>query len=95
MVCQHATDKEYQRGRVDSRDSLFLNALCAELEMARFKFPERITMAVLVEEVGEVARALQEQSREAIYFECVQVAAMAMRMATEGCREYERSWPEE
>ena len=80
---------------MDARDSLFLNALCAEIEMARFKFPDRITMAVLVEEVGEVAKALQEECREAVYFECVQVAAMAMRMATEGCKEYERSWPDE
>lgn len=80
---------------MDARDSLFLNALCAEIEMARFKFPERITMAVLVEEVGEIAKALQDASREAVYLECVQVAAMAMRMATEGCKEYERSWPDE
>jgi hypothetical protein len=80
---------------VDARDSGFLNALVAELEMARVNFPDRPTMAVLVEEVGEVARALQDESREAIYLECVQVAAMAMRMATEGCREYERSWPDE
>lgn len=77
---------------MDARDSLFLNALCAEIEMARFKFPDRITMAVLVEEVGEVAKALQDEGKEAVYFECVQVAAMAMRMATEGCREYERTW---
>ena len=79
---------------MDSRDSLFLNALCVELEMARLKFPERITMAVLVEEVGEVARALQDEGRQALYAECIQVAAMALRLALEGAREYQRSWPE-
>lgn len=78
-----------------ARDSLFLKAVSEEIVMARGKFPDRITMAVLVEEVGEVAKALQDEGREAVYFECVQVAAMAMRMATEGCREYERTWVDE
>jgi NTP pyrophosphatase (non-canonical NTP hydrolase) len=51
-------------------------------------------MAVLVEEVGEVARALQDQGAAELRTECVQVAAMALRMALEGAREYPRSWPE-
>ena len=41
-------------------------------------------LAALVEEVGEVARALLENKpREQIYNECVQVATMALRIAME------------
>ena len=41
-------------------------------------------LAALVEEVGEVARALLENKpREQLYNECVQVATMAVRIAME------------
>lgn len=70
----------------------FLQDTLDEVTLARQRYPERPTMAVLVEEVGEVARALQDQGRKELYAECVQVAAMAMRIALEGAREYPVSW---
>ena len=41
-------------------------------------------MTALVEEVGEVARALLDESRACVFAEAVQVAAMACRVAVEG-----------
>lgn len=72
----------------------FVQDVVDEVMLACQRYPEQPTMAVLVEEVGEVARALQDESRNELYVECVQVAAMAMRLALEGAREYPRSWPD-
>lgn len=64
----------------------FLEAVGAETERARAKFPgARHQCVALVEEVGEVARALLDgEGSERIWAECVQVAAMAQRIAEEG-----------
>lgn len=43
-------------------------------------------MCALTEEVGEVAKALLDESPDRVYEEAVQVAVMAMRLATEGDR---------
>ncbi len=62
----------------------------AELAYARKKFPHNTHMlAALTEEVGELAKALLEHHRgelprEDVLSEAVQVAAMAIRVATEG-----------
>lgn len=62
----------------------------AELANARSKFPNaEHTLAALVEEVGEAAQALLKLHYENgnhghIYEECIQVAVMAIRLATEG-----------
>jgi hypothetical protein len=72
----------------------FVQSVLDEVDTARACYPDKPTMAVLVEEVGEVARALQDEGRQALYSECIQVAAMALRLALEGAREYQRSWPE-
>ena len=56
-----------------------------EVAMARQKFPDpRGLMMALTEEVGEVAKALADESPERIREECIQVAAMAIRLAEEG-----------
>lgn len=64
-----------------------VTAVLAELERARIKFPgeeEEYTpeqwMLVVVEEVGEVARAIQDETLARQYEEMVQQAAMALRM---------------
>jgi hypothetical protein len=69
-----------------ARKSRFHEAVAAEVACARAKFPgNRHQYVALAEEVGEVAKALIEgESPEAIYAECVQVAAMAQRVAEDG-----------
>ena len=62
----------------------------AELARARAKFPgNAMTFHALAEEQGELAQALLnlahgKGTHGAIYVEAVQVAAMAIRVATEG-----------
>lgn len=66
-------------------DAAFRQAVEKELFSARQKFPgKRLTMVALVEEVGEVAKALLDESPQRVYDEAVQVAVMAQRLATEG-----------
>lgn len=55
-----------------------------ELDRARAKHPENKHMlAALMEEVGELAKALLEGDDE-YYTEAIQVACVAIRIATEG-----------
>lgn len=78
----------------DAQDDEFLFLLVAEVQKARAKFPQpEYTMTALTEEVGELARACLHQvqaseptpyARDNILKEAVQVAAVAMRLATEG-----------
>ena len=66
-------------------DEKFLKLVAAEVKRARKKFPgENATNAALVEEVGEVSTALMFEPWDAVIAEAVQVAAMAVRLATEG-----------
>ncbi len=64
--------------------------IMSEVEKAREKFPApNTTFAAMVEEVGEVGKALMDLELGAIHRddlikECVQVAVMAVRIATEG-----------
>ncbi len=59
--------------------------ILAELRRARAKFPGRnVTMLALMEEVGELAKATFEESRERVREEAVQVATMAMRVVLDG-----------
>lgn len=63
----------------------FLEQVAAELKRARTKFPSsRHSMTALMEEVGELAKAMLDESPERVYAEAVQVAAMAARVAEEG-----------
>lgn len=67
---------------------MFLSDQCDELASAREKHPgeegtltDAEWLAVLTEEVGECARAIQDESDARLRAELVQVAAMAMRWA--------------
>lgn len=61
------------------------DAILAELRRARAKFPgDNVTMLALMEEVGELAKATFEESRENVRKEAVQVATMAMRVVLDG-----------
>jgi hypothetical protein len=64
--------------------------ILAELVRARAKFPgKNVTFAALVEEVGELATAIFEESAERVRKEAVQVAVMAMRVVLDGDHAYE------
>ncbi|MDH5757862.1 MAG: hypothetical protein OEZ55_14480 [Nitrospinota bacterium] len=71
-------------------EAKFISDVLTELERARVNFPSNRHMnAALVEEVGELSRALLECSidkshAENVYKEAVQVAVMAARVALEG-----------
>ncbi len=63
----------------------FIQEVVAELGRARAKFPSPDgLMCALTEETGEVAKALLDEPWENVRAECVQVAAMALRVALEG-----------
>lgn len=72
--------------RGEARVRPFLSDVQREVEQGRERFPGNGHLYVaLAEEVGEVARALLDCERpESLRAECVQVAAMAMRLAEEG-----------
>jgi hypothetical protein len=63
-----------------------VTALQGEVVAGRRKFPaNRLLLAALMEEVGELARALlQRQGRVQVEREALQVAAVAMRIFEEG-----------
>lgn len=79
-----------------SLDDQFSEDVLVELQRARRKFPSsNLVFAALVEEVGELAQAmLYERAgkvrvpgidpKRHVWDEAVQVAAMALRVATEG-----------
>lgn len=68
----------------------FLEDVRLELGHAREKFPGNKHQATaMAEEAGEVMKALLENTYETgdpepVYWECVQTAAMALRVAIEG-----------
>lgn len=63
----------------------FLSEVRAEVISARKKFPDPdALLAALTEEVGEVAKAMLDEHWGRVRAECVQVAAMALRLAEEG-----------
>lgn len=69
----------------------FIDEVWCEIERARRKFPDQTietTLIALTEEVGELAQAYLhigegKGSRQRVHDEAVQVAVMAMRVATE------------
>lgn len=63
----------------------FLNDVEREVRRARGLFPDPTgSMTALTEEVGELAKALLDESPARIYAEAMQVACVAARVATEG-----------
>lgn len=80
----------------NQEDMNFMQAVLQEVQRARKKFPtNELLFAALVEEVGEAAKSLQDETREQLVAELVQVAAMALRLAVEGDPSYSRSLPED
>lgn len=66
-------------------DKAFLDAVWLELGKARRKFPSpEASVVAAMEEAGEVAKAMLDESKERVYAECVQLAALALRIAVEG-----------
>ena len=79
------------------KDFTFINQLGDELILARKNFPgtKHLIMA-LVEEVGELSQAMlhykyENGSYENIYKEAVQVACVAMRIATEDDEDFRKT----
>lgn len=73
-----------------SREQELASDILAELDRARTKFPgKNVTFAALVEEVGELATAIFEESADRVRKEAVQVAVMAMRIVLDGDHAYE------
>lgn len=71
--------------RIDTPESILASEISVELVRARAKFPgKNVTFAALVEEVGELATALFEESSDRVRKEAVQVAVMAMRVVLDG-----------
>lgn len=79
--CKHGLDRE------------FLARVGAEVVFARRKFPNNAHMlAALTEEVGELARALLEgEGKARIRAEAIQVACVALRIATEGDADFQHA----
>ncbi|TGD78233.1 hypothetical protein [Hymenobacter wooponensis] len=66
-------------------DAAVFTAIHEELARARLKFPNpQGSMTALTEEVGELAKALLDESWDRVVKEAIQVAVMAIRVATEG-----------
>ena len=71
----------------DGTDEL-INEITIELQFAVAKFPENIFIfPALIEDVGELAKALMEESPDRIRAEAIQVAVMAIRIIQEGDRD--------
>lgn len=69
----------------DTPEAMLAADILAELQRARAKFPgDNVTMLALMEEVGELAKATFEESRDRVRKEAVQVATMAMRVVLDG-----------
>lgn len=68
-------------------DEAFVDAVKVELARARSLFHgSDASNAALVEEVGELSKALMYEPWNAVFAEAVQVAVMAQRLAVEGDR---------
>ena len=66
-------------------DEQFLKAVLKEVKRARKLFPQPNAInAAMVEEVGEVSKALMYEPWSAVIKEAIQVAAMALRLSIEG-----------
>jgi hypothetical protein len=78
-------------GSVDADETTTLGAIAAEVARGRAKFPAgRMLLPALVEEVGELAKALlQKRPRAESRKEAMQVAAVAMRIMEDGCSEFD------
>jgi len=71
---------------LDETQRSFMLNVEQETLIATKKFPDPYygVMCALTEEVGELAKALQDEGSDRVWKEAVQVAAMALRVAVEG-----------
>ena len=90
-LCQCVDPDAIAWDRLTSPDGLVFIMIRDELKAAREAFPGQTHMlCAMVEEVGELAKALMEHDRQQgtsvqeVLREAVQVAAMAIRVAVEG-----------
>ena len=75
---------EYTFNPDDALTSLLVD-IKSEVGRARAKFPgDNATFAALVEEVGELAKALMEEPTANVRAEAIQVATMAIRIILDG-----------
>lgn len=66
-------------------ERIFLDAVLEELSRARAKFPgDNLNTIAMMEEAGEVAKAVLEESPERVRRECIQLAVMAARITLDG-----------
>ncbi len=71
--------------RLSGVDAVLFRMIAEELDRARETFPNAIHSTVaLMEEVGELAKALLDEPWENVRKEAVQVAVMAIRVAVDG-----------
>lgn len=69
----------------EGREAAVYRAISDELRRARAKHPtSRLTFTALVEEAGEVAKALMDEDGFRVREEAVQLAAMAVRLVLDG-----------
>jgi len=76
--------------QLEAATNTTIGAIRDELVRARTKFPQnRHLTAALTEEVGELAQALLQGRKHDARMEAVQVATVAIRIATEGDADFE------
>ena len=99
-LCRCVRPDDIAHERNNSVDGIVITMIRGELDAARGKFPESThQLAALVEEVGELAQALMEHDRDGsqtiamVLREAVQVACMAIRIATEGDDNFKYMFP--
>jgi len=86
----------HRPGQIRNDTNAALGELASEIDRARRKFPggKLLTLA-LDEELGELARELlQNGNTPHARKEAIQIACVAIRIATEGCAEVENIGPE-
>lgn len=77
--------EEMKKPIIDFEVESIFRKIKDELKNARTKFPgDSVTMIALVEEVGELAKALMDEPSINIEKEAIQVAVMAIRVAIDG-----------
>ena len=99
-TCVNINDSAHER--LASPDGIVITMIRGELAAARTKFPGSTHQLVaLGEEFGELCQAMMEhdvdgsQSTVMVLREAVQVAAMAIRVATEGDENFAYQFPRE
>lgn len=89
-ISGHAPALDDKPAQVEMPEEALCSEILSELNRARSKFPGRnVSFAALIEEVGELATAVFEESADRVRKEAVQVAVMAMRIVLDGDHTFE------